>query len=151
MRDTTLKALAILMMVVAARGAQGGGTIVEGRAQVIDGATIVVLGTVVRLAAIAAPQRDEPGRYESTRALSLLVAGDGARVRCELSAPRWHGGSTGWCRTGGERGADVQARMVAGGWAATCRDGRYAALEASAMAERRGLWALGYRRPAICG
>ncbi len=117
-----------------------------GRARVIDGDTIEVQATRIRLHGIDAPELDQPclmdarqwrcGR-EAARALEEMI-GTGT-VTCEVLDRDRYGRSIAVCRAGGE---DLGAWMVLRGWALAYRHYAtdYVSEEAAAKAARRGIW-----------
>ena len=127
-------------------GAERSGTTVSGPARVVDGDTLVVRGTRVRLHGVDAPeskqtciaggQRWRCGR-EATRALVRRIGG--RPVACEERDRDGYGRAVAVCRVGGK---DVNAWMAAEGWAFAYRkySQRYVAEEAAAKAAGRGIW-----------
>ena len=119
---------------------------VSGRASVIDGDTIEVGGHRIRLHGIDAPESAQTclaggkrwrcGRH-ATRALAGRIAG--RPVACEEKDRDRYGRIVAVCRLGG---SDVNAWLVAEGWALAYRrySRAYVNAEASAKAARRGLW-----------
>lgn len=117
-----------------------------GPAQIIDGDTLDVRGSRVRLHGIDAPESAQRCRsrgrfwscgHEATRALSRRI---GSRpVACQEQDRDRYGRSVAVCRVGGE---DVNAWMVAEGWAFAYRkySMRYVAEEMAAKAGKRGVW-----------
>ena len=127
--------------------AQGAaGATVSGPARVVDGDTLEVRGTRVRLHGIDAPEskqrcrsaeRTWPCGHEATRALARRI---GSRtVACEERDQDRYGRIVGVCRVGGE---DVNAWMAAEGWAFAYRrySTQYVAEETVAKAAKRGIW-----------
>ena len=119
---------------------------VSGPARVIDGDTIEVNGSRVRLHGIDAPESEQLccaggtawqcGQH-ATRALTDRV--DGRVVDCEERDLDRYGRIVALCRAGG---SDLGAWLVAHGWALAYRrySDAYVSDEASAEASRRGLW-----------
>lgn len=118
---------------------------IVGVASIIDGDTIEIHGTRIRLSGVDAP---ESGRYcetvnvyqRASQALEHLV--QGRTVSCAVSGLDRFGRSVAICRIGG---TDLSQMMVAQGWA---RDWpryshrAYADAEATARAQQRGIWGL---------
>ena len=119
---------------------------VSGRARVVDGDTLDIGRTRVRLHGIDAPEsrqscladgRRWPCGERATRALDQRI---GSRtVSCEERDRDRYGRSVAVCRAAGE---DLNAWMVRAGWAIAYRrySRTYVAEESSARAARRGLW-----------
>ena len=127
---------------------------VTGPPRVIDGDTLAVQGTVVRLYGIDAPELGQAcrigartydcGRIARTALLDLTA---GVTVRCQLAPPSPEDASPedgadvriGRCRADGY---DLSEGMAYTGWALALRpvSERYVAVEERARAARRGLW-----------
>lgn len=120
---------------------------VAGHVRVIDGDTIEVDGTRVRLEGIDAPEAGQRctrrllGRWPcgtaATAALERLV--EGRTVRCEDRGVDKYGRMLGICRAGA---IDINAWMVRKGlaWAFVRYSRAYVNEEAAARAERVGIW-----------
>jgi len=119
---------------------------VSGRATVIDGDTIEVVGDRIRLHGIDAPESAQNclagGRFwrcgrHATRALRDRTANQA--VACEERDRDRYGRIVAVCRLGGR---DLNAWMVSEGWALAYRrySRKYVSEEALAKAARRGLW-----------
>ena len=102
-------------------GAGSSGPTLSGFARVVDGDTLKIRGTQVRLYGIDAPERAQrcraggrrwPCGREAARALSRRIGG--RTVVCEERDRDRYGRSVGVCRAGGE---DLNASMAAAGWA----------------------------------
>jgi endonuclease YncB( thermonuclease family) len=121
-----------------------------GTPRVVDGDTLEVDGTRVRLLGIDAPERGEPGAVEATSALLNIIAG--REVTCTDTGRRSHRRVVVTCTVG--HGADLSALMVGYGWAAACaRFSRaYVGYEAAARERRAGIWRRGegYVRKSYC-
>lgn len=138
--------LACILFALAAPGAAIGQDL-SGPPRIVDGATLEVAGTRLRLAGINAPplgqQCEVRGRaYDcgkvSWSALMDLTAG--ATVRCRLTGDAAPDGTRrARCSAGGY---DLAEGMVYTGWALAAggEGGRYRPVEAGAKAARRGLW-----------
>lgn len=121
--------------------------VAAGAARVVDGDTLDLHGTRVRLFGIDAPEHDQhcaraDGRgwacgAAAKQALERLVRG--AEVRCEGSARDRYGRRLARCFAGG---ADIGAALVSGGmaWAYRRYALDYTAQEAAARAVGRGVW-----------
>jgi micrococcal nuclease len=123
--------------------------------RVVDGDTFDVSGPsgefTVRIVGINAPESGECFAKEATDALVALVAGNELVLVVDRSDVDQFGRSLRYVET--TDGVDVGAELVAGGFAIARRyppdDARadvYAALQRTAQAEQRGLWA-----PDACG
>lgn len=142
---------AILLLALVATRVQGPlSPDVEGRAQVVDGDSLVVAAQRVRLAGIDAPELDQtcrrgaasyPCGREAKAALSRLIAD--ATVSCAVIGRDRYGRDLAECTAGG---ADLNAAMVRAGQAIAF--GNYEAEEGFAQAERAGLWGGEFARPA---
>ncbi|MGL4291315.1 MAG: thermonuclease family protein [Phreatobacter sp.] len=123
--------------------------IISGHARIIDGDSLVVAGTEVRLYGIDAPElfqrctRDGKevlcGR-EAARQLIALIAGQ--LVTCERRDIDRYGRTVALCRVDG---VDLGRALVASGHAVSY--GSYLQEEAGARAERKGVWAGQFIRP----
>lgn len=101
-----------------------------GLAVVLDGDTIALGGTHIRLQGIAAPEIREPGGPESRDWLRRLLAGE--MVRCEPDGTRTWERVVAVCYV---RGRDIGEALVAAGMARDCdrfSGGRYRAVETAA-------------------
>ena len=127
-------------------GQGNSGTALSGTARVIDGDTLEIRSTRVRLHGIDAPEsaqqcrdagRGWPCGREATRALAGRIGG--RTVGCEARDRDRYGRVVAVCRTGGE---DLNAWMVASGWAFAYRkySRSYVAEERAAKAAMRGIW-----------
>lgn len=119
---------------------------VSGRARVIDGDSLEIGGTRIRLFGIDAPERVQSCREGG----ELWICGGLARVRleerisgravvCEEKDRDRYGRIVAVCRAGGE---DLNAWMVSGGWAMAYRrySEAYVDEEARAKSSRQGIW-----------
>lgn len=121
----------------------------SGRARVIDGDSLAVGGVEVRLYGIDAPElfqrcsregREVQCGREALRHLVALIAGQ--PVTCERRDIDRFGRTVAVCSVDG---VDLGRAMVAAGQAVSY--GAYVAEEATARAERRGLWAGDFMPP----
>ncbi len=119
---------------------------VSGRARVIDGDTMEVNGSRIRLHGIDAPESAQTclaggKRWRCGRhATNALTGWTGGRpVDCEERDRDRYGRIVAVCRLDG---SDLNARLVAEGWALAYRrySNAYVGEEASAKAAGRGLW-----------
>src|SRR5262245_24695256 len=124
---------------------------IVGTARVIDGDSIVVAGTEIRLYGIDAPESRQTCRRggqdwacgaEATRVMRTMVAG--REIRCRAREQDRYGRTVAICHAGG---LDLGAAMVKGGHAVAY--GAYEADEREASDARRGIWASTFDRPAV--
>ena len=119
-----------------------------GKPVVIDGNTIEIAGQSIRLFGIRAPGRGEtcgsgdaawPCGSNAGFALARIIGSNW--VTC-LEKHRTAGGVSSVCHAAGARGPDINARMIADGWARSARDAppAYLAHERRARAEAKGVW-----------
>ena len=123
---------------------------ITGTARVIDGDSLVVAGSEIRLYGIDAPEYRQTctraglpwacGR-EAANALRTMVAG--REIACRPREQDRFGRTIAVCFAGA---LDLGAAMVTGGLAVAY--GAYAADEREARAARRGLWASSFEKPA---
>jgi endonuclease YncB( thermonuclease family) len=120
-----------------------------GTARVIDGDTIEVVGTRVRLWGIDAPEHDQTcqGKHDETyecgrdSSAVLRELTNGHRVECSPRGHDRYGRTVAVCRT--ERG-ELNATMVRRGWAVDYTrysGGRYHSEEQQARRDQLGIWA----------
>lgn len=106
------------------------GHILNGQARIIDGDTLEVAGSKVRLNGVAAPEHDEAGGPQATQFMETLTNGE--TIRCSLTGETTYQREVGTCWIGT---TDIAAALVADGLARDCprfSGGRYAALETEA-------------------
>lgn len=122
------RALIIAAMLVASpASASQPGTVVEGRAIAIDGDTIRIGETRVRLNGVAAPELSEDRGHEAKEAMAEILAT--GPVRCALTGATTYNREVGTCWIGT---ADVGALIIGRSLARDCprySGGRYAAVE----------------------
>lgn len=144
--DIIIGVLAYLVMATSAA--------ISGTAHVVDGDTLRVGATRVRLSGVDAPE------------LSQRCGSNGRKVECGATAAEWlrrrvegrpitceqvdtdrYGRPVAICRM---RGEDIGSAIVEAGWATSYRrySMAYGGQEARARAARRGIWALGFEAPA---
>ena len=124
---------------------------IEGKPYVIDGDTLRIGSTRIRLSGIDAPELDQTCAASDGAEWSCgmkakdfvekLVRGD--TLSCRRSGRDRYGRALGRCT---DQGADVGEAIVAAGWATTEFD--YAAAEAGARSAKRGIWAGTFIAPA---
>jgi endonuclease YncB( thermonuclease family) len=123
---------------------------IAGRAHVIDGDSLVVSGTEIRLYGIDAPESRQicsrAGRpwacgSSATSAMRALVAD--REVRCRPRVHDRYGRTVATCSVGG---SDLGAAMVEAGDAMAY--GAYYEEEREARDARRGIWSSSFERPA---
>jgi endonuclease YncB( thermonuclease family) len=119
---------------------------IAGRASVIDGDTIEIHGTRIRLFGIDAPEGGQycmvegnPTRCGQRAALALSDKINSHPVTCESKDRDSYGRVVAICRVAGE---DLNAWMVAQGWALAYRHYsiKYVSQEQEAAAAKRGIW-----------
>ena len=122
------------------------GRVLSGRARVVDGDSLALAGERIRLHGIDAPESAQTCRASGARwrcgerATRGLRERIGARtVACEERDRDRYGRVVAVCRAGG---VDLNAWMVAQGWALAYRrySRAYVDEEAAARSARRGLW-----------
>jgi endonuclease YncB( thermonuclease family) len=151
-------ALATSILLISAPPPALGKEEILGIPRIIDGDTIVVNGTRIRLFGIDAPESKQScsaaGKdYEcgaaSTAALIEKVGT--SPVRCDVKRKDMYGRSVAICKLdppkgskigGGEEGLDLNAWLVSEGWAVSYRrySKAYVPLEIQAQAEKKGIW-----------
>jgi endonuclease YncB( thermonuclease family) len=132
---------------------------VEGPARIIDGDTLDVGGTRIRLAGMDAPEREQVCRDENATAyrcgdraadaLVRLVAG--ARVTCRNEGTDRYRRMLATCATAHQ--TDLGLAMIREGWATIYDDGpvpsEYRAAEEGARRRKVGLWRGPFERPSV--
>lgn len=122
---------------------------VSGYARVIDGDSLVVQGTEIRLQGIDAPEAEQqceragrnwPCGHEASRALMARL--HARMVNCSGNERDVHDRLLATCKVGG---LDVNRWLVEQGWAVSFH--AFPAQERSARAARRGIWAGRFMRP----
>lgn len=135
-------AFALLLALAALAAPPLAAETIEGRARVVDGDTIEIGRTTIRINAIDAPEEGQTCEdwrcgAAATSRMAALVAG--AAVRCNGLGLDRYDRTLATCFVGS---ADIGAAMVREGyaWAFVRYSGVYAAEEAAARAERLGVW-----------
>jgi endonuclease YncB( thermonuclease family) len=109
---------------------------ISGSGRVVDGDTVVVAGTVVRLKGVDAAELGTP-RGENAK--HIMVALITSELTCHLTGEKTHGREVGYCFT--SDGVDINQAIVASGAALACprysdRYLRYEQAEALAVQRR---------------
>lgn len=128
--------------------------VITGSASVIDGDTVNIAGTHIRLEGIDAPEWEQtcgdakgaswPCGRQASRELGGLIRG--ARLTCKPSDFDQYDRVLAVCAL--PDGSNVNAWMVRQGWAVAFSRARlYASAEAEARAAKRGLWQGDFTRP----
>lgn len=141
---------AILLLALVASRVQGPlSPDIEGRAQVVDGDSLLVSSQRIRLAGIDAPELDQICRHgavsypcgrDAKTALARLIGG--AAVSCAVIGRDRYARDLGECVAGA---TDLNAAMVRAGHAVAF--GNYEVEEGLAQAERAGLWGGEFTQP----
>jgi endonuclease YncB( thermonuclease family) len=102
---------------------------ISGSAHVIDGDTVVVAGTTVRLKGVDAAELGTARGEDARRVMDRLVIG---RLTCRLTGEKTHGREVGYCATAD--GTDINRAIIAQGAALACPryDERYVPFEQAA-------------------
>jgi endonuclease YncB( thermonuclease family) len=126
---------------------------IVGKARVIDGDTIDIAGSRIRLQGIDAPETDQtctdaskkswPCGRAATRVLIGFIAG--RPLKCETSGLDRYRRVIAVCAL--PDGSDVNAWMVQQGWALAYYSAAYGSEEAEAHAAKRGIWAGSFMPP----
>ena len=121
--------------------------LVSGRAKVIDGDTLHIAGTRIRLEGIDAPEakqtctRKGKGLWDCGRAATdyLKHMTGGRKVTCESAGEDRYGRMLGWCAVDGK---DINDAMVRSGfaWAFVRYSKRYVSAEHEAREAQAGIW-----------
>lgn len=124
----------------------------EGHAEAVDGDTLDISGTHIRLAGIDAPElrqtcerEGRPWRCGEAARAALAEALAGGPVSCRAEKRDKYKRPLGFCTVGG---TDIAALMVGNGLAIAYLGKAYQSEEAEARAAGRGLWAGTFQRPA---
>jgi endonuclease YncB( thermonuclease family) len=104
-------------------------TTVSGPARVLDGDTVVVAGTRVRLKGVDAAELGTARGESARRAMVALVTGT---LTCRLTGEKTYGREVGYCFT--SDGTDINQAIIASGAALACPryDDRYVQYEQAA-------------------
>lgn len=131
-----------------ADSANSSSNVITGRAQIIDGDTIDIVGTRIRLFGIDAPEggqscRDEAGKpwlCGSVAALKLADFVQSKLIECEPRDRDRYGRVVAICRAGADDlGSWLVRQGLALDWPRYSK-GRYADEQQEALAVKRGLW-----------
>lgn len=117
--------------------------------RVVDGDTLIVGDTRIRLQGIAAPELEEPGGTDA-RTILVWLAPPGSTLNCVLTGERTHERCVAVCRNA--FGDDLGEEMVWRGGARDCprySGGRYRATERDATAAGYAISST-YRLPRYC-
>lgn len=147
-----LRAALILAVLAAAVEMLSRAEHLEGRAEAVDGDTLDIAGTHIRLSGIDAPELrqtcERDGRAwrcgEAARA-ALEEALAGGTVSCRAEKRDKYRRPLALCTVSG---TDLSSLMVRQGLAVAYLGNAYQSEEATARAARRGLWAGSFQRPA---
>jgi endonuclease YncB( thermonuclease family) len=151
-RTRSFTALALLAAVIAAVAiyAERSVETVSGAARIVDGDSLWVAGTEVRLFGIDAPElaqtcrrAEQPWSCGHEAAKALRDAAAGREVTCQPRDRDRYGRVVAVCRAGG---LDLGAAMIKGGFAVAY--GAYEADEREARDARRGIWSSAFDKPA---
>jgi endonuclease YncB( thermonuclease family) len=88
---------------------------ITGPTRVVDGDTLVVAGTVVRLKGVDAAELGTPRGEKAKRVMLALVTSE---LTCHLTGEKTHGREVGYCTT--SDGVDVNRAIIAIGAALAC-------------------------------
>ncbi|KAK9865555.1 hypothetical protein WJX84_000465 [Apatococcus fuscideae] len=135
------------------------GELVSGPARVVDGDTLEIAGTKIRLYGIDAPEtsqscRDAQGKdyacgQQSTASIKRFIGGND--VECQVKNKDMYGRSVAACRVAGRAGkeGDVNDWMVANGHALAYRQysKEYVGDEERAKVRKAGIWAGDFQLP----
>jgi endonuclease YncB( thermonuclease family) len=102
---------------------------ISGSARVIDGDTVVVAGTHVRLKGVDAAELGTARGEDARRVMAALVTG---KLTCRLTGEKTYGREVGYCTTA--NGIDINRAIIAQGAALACPryDDRYVPFEQAA-------------------
>jgi endonuclease YncB( thermonuclease family) len=100
----------------------------------LDGDTVVVAGTHIRLKGVDAPELNQPGGLEAKRAMAAIA---GSWLKCELTGEKTHGREVGYCTNA--KGEDIAERIISQGFALACAhySTRYVKFEQAATLQRQ--------------
>lgn len=119
---------------------------IVGRPRIVDGDTIAIAGTSIRLHGIDAPEKKQAGGKQASAGLAHLIAD--SEVRCRHTDTDRRGRAVAICNVAGR---NLNASMVRAGlaWAYVRYSRDYVALELEARRSRVGIWGteqvLGFR------
>lgn len=129
--------LTIVLLTLVAFGSSTLAETVTGTPKIIDGDTLDIGATTIRLHGIDAPEVAQPGGHDATNALARLI--EHRTLRCEGHERDEHKRLIATCRVGT---TDVNAALVRDGyaWAFVKYSRDYASLEQAARRQRVGIW-----------
>jgi endonuclease YncB( thermonuclease family) len=110
---------------------------ISGPARVIDGDTVVVAGTTVRLKGVDAAELGTARGENARRVMTTLVTG---QLTCRLTGEKTYRREVGYCATA--NGTDINRAIIAQGAALACP--RYGA---TCLSSRRQRWQRNHVRP----
>ncbi|GAB4814195.1 hypothetical protein N2152v2_001241 [Parachlorella kessleri] len=149
--------LSFLAALTLASGPAYAGEVLLGPARVVDGDTMQVAGTRIRMYGIDAPETAQSCRksgkdyscgLDAKAALEAKVGQ--APVACEVKNKDLYGRSVAACYANSGAGGDLGAYLVENGYAVAYRQysKEYIPLEEQAKAAKRGIWAGSFQEPA---
>ena len=95
---------------------------ISGSGRVVDGDTVIVAGTTVRLKGVDAAELGTPRGENARRTMIALATSE---LTCHLTGEKTHGREVGYCFT--SNGIDINQAIIASGAALACPryDARY--------------------------
>lgn len=136
------RSVLLIALACAIAPVSGASETIEGRARIIDGDTLEIGETKIRLNGIDAPehgQKCESWTCGSAATDRLAALAEGAALRCEAGSLDGYGRTIATCWAGS---IDIGAVMVSEGlaWAFVRYSDAYVSQEAEAKAAGRGVW-----------
>lgn len=151
MRDT--KIFCAIALITAFYSVSCSAAEISGRASVIDGDTIEIRGTRIRLHGIDAPESDqsctkEKQQYRCGQKSAFFLSDiiSGSTVKCDQKDTDRYGRAVSECFS---KGLNLNAEMVKSGWAMAYRKYSHAYIsdEAHAKKNKLGMWAGEFQAP----